>query len=91
MSLKPQFLGDLVTFTKEILNGKLNFWCSPTAFLYKRYQEKVLKIHKLTAWYFIKKEALTKKIFYIGHLTTTGSISGNYSKFFYQIRGYYVK
>ena len=91
MSLKPQSLGDLVTFTEEILNGTLHFLSSSTAVLYKRYQEKVLKIHKLTAWYFIKKETLTKKTFYIGHLTTTGSISGNYSKFFYQIRGYYVK
>ena len=24
----PQFPGDLVTFTEEILNGKLNFLCS---------------------------------------------------------------
>ena len=91
MSLKPQSLGDLVTFTEEILNGKLHFLCSSTAVLCKRYQEKVLKIHKLTAWYFIKKETLTKKTFCIGRLTTTGSISGHYSKFFCQIRGSYVK
>ena len=28
MWLNPQFSGDLVTFTKEILNGKLHFLCS---------------------------------------------------------------
>ena len=28
MRPNPQFLGDLVTFTKEILHGKVNFLCS---------------------------------------------------------------
>ena len=28
MWLNPQFLADLVTFTEEILNGKLHFLCS---------------------------------------------------------------
>ena len=27
---KPQFPADLVTFTKEIFNGKLHFFCSDT-------------------------------------------------------------
>ena len=30
----PQFPADLLTFTKEILNGKLHFLCSDAAFVY---------------------------------------------------------
>ena len=36
MCQNPQFLADLVTFTEEILNGKLYFLCSnnPLNFVY---------------------------------------------------------
>ena len=31
--MNPQEIADLVTFTEEILNGKLHFLCSGTIFL----------------------------------------------------------
>ena len=33
-----QFPADLVTFTEEILNGKLDFLCSATPFLEQKFQ-----------------------------------------------------
>ena len=38
----PQFPADLVTFTGEILNGKLNFLCSERNFMIVRFPDKYL-------------------------------------------------
>ena len=42
------FIKDLVTFTGEILNGKLHFWCNensyPSQALYKKQQFKTYEI-----------------------------------------------
>ena len=43
MSPNPQFLGDLVTFTEEILNGKLHF-CAVTMKEWSGYKEKLLQL-----------------------------------------------
>ena len=41
----PQFPADLVTFTEEILNGKLHFLCSENS---KGLQDATLKGHRYT-------------------------------------------
>ena len=33
----PQFPADLVTFTEEVINGKLNFFCSISIYWLKTY------------------------------------------------------
>ena len=39
----PQFPADLVTFTEEILNGKLHFFCSVKYALVRKLPESILK------------------------------------------------
>ena len=39
-----QFPKDLVTFTEEILNGKLNFLCSENSFVQKKKEKSLVLI-----------------------------------------------
>ena len=45
MGPNPQFAADMVTFTEEILNGKLHFLCSAGA---------ELKLVQITIQYFVE-------------------------------------
>ena len=50
-----QFPADLVTFTEEILNGKLNFLCSENSFVQKKERKKLSFDLVLVVTIFIKQ------------------------------------
>ena len=77
----PQFPADLVTFTEEILNGKLHFLCSEIYDVFwtslQLNQGITQEGHIIKDWFFVK--GLESKLFDPVHGTITISNNGYYS------------
>ena len=55
----PQETADLVTFTEEILNGKLHFLCIPPSIRYKDYENYWINIFLLD--YLVDKKQFSRE------------------------------
>ena len=70
MWANPQFAADLVTFTEEILYGKLHFLCSENSRTVASEMFKICRVfNSITEWYFLRKKISTAIAWGIVYIT----------------------